>query len=342
MRFGPLALLAPLYLLSACGQAPQLEQSNRYQLESTAFGQHLHIETWSTQADIAQQAMQVAVDDLHYIAEISHPWRPGALERTNVLLAMQGEFSANPSGLPLIEQATVLYRQSDGHFNPAMGQLQRLWGFHQDESDLAQPAADAEAIDAVLSARPGMDEIRVQGIRIASSNAQLRLDYGHFARGHGLDIARQRLQEAGLPKARIQTPNAWVLLGKPEGAVALPHYGGLPLLLETEESVYTLSIEDRYYLANGHQIHPFISPFDGQPVQGIRHLSVIHPSAATAAGQAQALLIAGLDAMPALANQMGVVDYLLEDHSGQRYASAAMLARLPAESPILRLTEAGE
>ncbi|MFU8836736.1 MAG: FAD:protein FMN transferase [Thiohalomonadaceae bacterium] len=341
MRFGPLALLAPLYLLSACGQAPQFEQSNRYQLESTAFGQSLHIETWSTQADIAQQAMQVAVDDLHYIAEISHPWRPGALERTNVLLAMQGEFSANPSGLPLIDQATALYRQSDGHFNPAMGQLQRLWGFHQDAIDLAQPA-DAEAIDAVLNARPDMDAIRVQGIRIAASNAQLRLDYGHFARGHGLNIARQRLQEAGLSQARLQTPNAWVLLGKPEAAVALSHYGGLPLLLETDESVYTLSVDDRYYRADGQQIHPFISPFDGQPVQGIRHLSVIHPSAASAAGLAQALLIAGLDALPALANQMGVADYLLEDQSGQRYASAAMLARLPAESGILRLTEAGE
>lgn len=329
-------LTAPLLalVLAACQPAPETENTVRQSTDTTAFGLSTQIEVWAQDGAQAATALQHAVEDLHYIAEISHPWRPGALGRTNELLGMAAEFSANPSGLPMIRQATELYRQSEGYFNPAMGWLQNMWGFHQAEIDFVLPA-DPQAVSTLLAAAPNMEEIRIEGIRIASSNPQLRLDYGPFAPGYGLDIARQRLHEAGIRQAAIHTPNAHLVLGEPRSDISLTHYPDFTLTLAEGETLYTVSIEDRYYEADEQRIHPFINPFDGHPVRGIRHLTVIHPdSAASAAAQAQALLLAGEDKLPALAQRMGVRHYLWQHEDGRYLASPAMLERLRDPSAL--------
>lgn len=315
-------------VLSACQPTPETGGALRQSTETTAFGLSTQIEVWARNNEQAATALRYAVEDLHYVAEISHPWRPGALGRTNELLGMAAEFSANPSGLPMIRQATELYRLSEGYFNPAMGWLQNMWGFHQADIDFVLPA-DPQAVNRLLAAAPSMEDIRIEGIRIASSNPQLRLDYGPFAPGYGLDIARQRLHEVGIHQATIHTPNAYLVLGEPHSSLTLTHYPELTLALTAGEALYTVSIEDRYYEADGQRVHPFINPFDGQPVRGIRHLTVIHPdSAASAAAQAQALLLVGEDKLPALAQRMGVHHYLWQHEDGHYLASPAMRERL--------------
>ena len=325
-----LSVLFASTLLFACNSATD-ESANatvQHAVQITAFSLPTHIEVDAAIFEQAEQALLSAVADLHYVAEISHPWQPGALGRTNELLGLAAEFSANPSGLPLIRQATELYRQSEGYFNPAMGHLQRLWGFHQDDLDFVLPAS-SEEVEMLLAAAPRMTDIRIEGIRVASGNPQLRLDYGHFAAGYGLDIARLRLREAGILQARLRTPNANVLLGKPSQPSILEHYPTLTLTLQQDESIYTVSVDDRHYTMDKENIHIHLNPFTGQPVRGIRHLSVIHPeSAASAAAQAQALLLAGEDKLPSLAQRMGVDYYLFQKDDGRYIASPGLQARL--------------
>lgn len=328
-----------MLLLGACDQSPQAPQAKMdwHNTRSAVFGGPVEIAV-RTSPELAARALEVAVDDLHYVAGITHPWRPGALGRTNELLAMNAEFSGNPSGLPMIRQATELYRQSEGYFNPALGHLQRLWGFHQDDLDFVLPAT-TEELQQVLDAAPTMDDIRIDGIRVIADNPQVRLDYGPFALGHAFDVVRNNLQGEGIAQAYLHNRNAHALLGNTQQTIQPHHYPQLGLALQADEALYTVSIEDRYYEVDGRRIHDQLHPFTGQPVRGIRHLSVIHAeSAASAAAQAQALLLAGEQRLPELAQRMGVRHYLYQNEAGELFASAALQARLSDPDSVIALS----
>lgn len=332
MRTALLFAIPLLWSLMGCSETatPIVSQ----QLQTQALGQTVQITSYGEDPAHLLQAMHTAEEDLHYVLGMSHPWEPGPLGRTNELFSLTGAFSAAPSGMLMLEQARELYQLSDGWFNPALGQLQRLWGLQQDDLSTANPATQ-EAIDQVLQTAPSLTQIHVEGIRMSSSNAMLRLDYGPFAFGYALDTARQRLREAGISQAQIISGNALVLLGEPLTPFALGHYPGVQLKLLANESVFTVAIADRHYWHNDTLIHPFIHPHNGQPVRGLASVTVLDShGTARAAALAHALLVAGEEQLPALATRMGVARYLLQHEDGTLLASHEMLDRLQTEQPV--------
>lgn len=319
-----------LLWLTGCQPATDVSPSSEHsqRVTTTLWGAPLQIEAQASDPQRLADTLQTAIDDLHYVVEMSHPWQPGPLARTNQLLALSGEFSAVPSGLLMLQQAMVLSRQTEGYYNPALGGLIQAWGLQQDTLDFAEPQSP-EVFERLLQARPNLEDIQVEGIRMSTRNPQVRLDYGPFALGYALDTARQRLRGGGLERALLQGRNAVLLLGSTEATVSTAHYPELSLQLQPDEALYSVAIHDHHYHHEGQLIHPFVHPEDGQPVRGIASLAVLHPSsAATAAAQAQALLIAGEDQLATLAERIQVSHYLWRDEEGRLYASAAMRQRL--------------
>ena len=317
----PLALLL-LATLAGCTPAPE-----SYSARSQAFSQPLEVTVAGLQQQRAEAAAHSAIEDLLFIAEVSHPWRPGPLGRTNQLLSFEAEFSANPSILPMIRLATELERQSDGRYAPALGQLQQLWGFHSDPPQGEVPAA--EAISDILKARPRMEDIRIEGIRMRSENAAVRIDFGPFAQGYALDTARERLRDHGVTSARIDNGNAVVVLG--EGwRLALPGEAERRLALQPGEAALTLSREDRSFSDAQGRYHPYLDPATGYPGRGIDTVTVIDTSAATAAALAQALMAGGEAQLAAQLQQLRPKYALVQTEDGRTVTTAAMAKRLGA------------
>ncbi len=68
-----------------------------------------------------------------------HAWNPGPLVQINQALTA-GRWATPPPGiLALITRLQQIYRESDGRFNPAIGHLIALWGFHSDQWAHGQP-----------------------------------------------------------------------------------------------------------------------------------------------------------------------------------------------------------
>lgn len=315
----PLSLLL-LAILAGCTPAPET-----YSARSQAFTQPLEVTIVGLEQEPAEAAAFSAIEDLLFIAEVSHPWKPGPLGRTNQLLSFEAEFSANPSILPMIRQATELAQQTGGQYAPALGQLQQLWGFHNDPPQGKVP--DAEAITAILDARPQMDDIHIDGIRMRSDNAAVRIDFGPFAQGYALDTARERLREHRVTRARIDNGNAVAVLG--EGwSLTLPgeHNGTLPL--QDGEAAITLSSEDRGFSAVQEHYHPYLDPATGYPGRGIHAVTVIDSRAARAAAVAQALLAGGEAQLAAQLQQLGPQYALVLTQDGRMVTTAAMAKRL--------------
>ena len=183
--------LLPLLLLAACG-------SDRppYGESVTAFGAPVVFDIDGVAASRAQAAVAAAVGDMKYIEEATDPLHPGPLGRTNQLLAATGEFSANPSLLPLIRQAQRLSRKSRGRFNPALGRLLAVWGFEQESPH--GPPPTAEQVAALVARHPSLDDITIDGISMSCRNAAGRRDFGDYGRGQHLNDAHGHLRASGV------------------------------------------------------------------------------------------------------------------------------------------------
>ncbi len=306
-----------LLFLTTCSDSKPFES------RSTAFDQPLSLEIKGIPAQHAQSAAETIIADLHYLSEAFHPWNPGSLGRTNQLLSMSGEFSANPSIIPVVTAATRLEQQTHGYYAPALGGLQELWGFHSEIPD--GPVPDKTAISRLLAAKPNMGDVHIDGIRMRGDNPVVRLDFGAMAQGYALDVARRQMQEKGIDTARLRNGGLTAVVGNGWQA-QLP--GGIKLLLTKNEAIATLERDEYSFTDDNKNYHPYINPFTGYPSNGLRNISVLHENAADAAAYAQALLNGGKEKLAELLQVIPVEYALAVTDDGQIILSNGLKQRI--------------
>ncbi len=321
-----LLLLLTAWLLTGCERAPETEQ-----LTFFAFGTLVEVTLYPAGAhDLAALETRLQ-DELEVLHRSWHAWEPGSLGRTNQLLALQGEFSAPPSVLPLIERGREMEALSGGLFNPALGKLIAAWGFHQDEP--AGPPPTQETLDSLLDNPPGMRDIERNGVRLRGTHPDLQLDFGGLAKGLAVARILELLGELGVEAAIFNAGGDLMTLGRPAGrpwrvGIRDPRGGMLGgVELGPDEALFTSGDYERGYEWEGQRIHHVIDPRTGRPSQGVHAATVLHSDPALADAASTALMIAGPEAWPEAARRMGV-DRALVLLDNRIEATPAMAARL--------------
>lgn len=303
-----------------------------------AFGTLVEVSIYTADEALAREAADTVRADLEYMHRAWHPWERGALGRTNQLLAMGGWFSVNPSVLPLLELSRELERLSDGLFNPAMGELIALWGFHGDERT-GEPPPDEARIREVLARGPSMDHIEIDGIRARATRPGIRLDPGGFAKGYGVDRAMERLIDMGIEHAIINAGGDLRAIGRPGDRpwrIGIRHPDGESVIASLElggdESVYTSGDYERFFEFDGMRYHHILDPRTGRPARDTRSVTVLHDDGALADAAATALFVAGPRRFAEIAQRMGVNHALLIDRQGEVFMTPAMAGRIRFEA----------
>ncbi len=312
--------------LTGCGAS----SSPSYEPTDKAYGQPLHVTVNGLPGDQAHLAVETALTDLHFIEAISDPRRPGPLGRTNQLLPMNAEFSANPSVLPLIRHATRLAQASGGYFNPATGRLRELWG-PQQPRHTEKSVPSKGAVEALLTQSPQMRDIHIDGIRMRGDNPSLQLDFGPFAQGFAIDTAVARLLEAGAARGRLDNGPFTAVFDKESGGmqnveVLLPDNHSLTLTLTGMEGLARLDSRR----------HRFINPYTGAPATPVSVSLVIAETAADAAAAAEALLHIPPGDEEKLLQAMSISHALLLRHGNPLYLTPPMKARLQSPEELER------
>ncbi len=301
-----LLLLLATLLLAACGR----EEPDTEQLGFYAFGTLVDLSLYPAgQYDV--EAIGTAVqEELEILHTSWHAWEPGSLGRTNELLALQGEFSAPPSVLPLIERGREMEALSEGLFNPALGKLVAAWGFHQDEPQ--GPPPDDATLAELLDDPPSMQDIERNGVRLRGNHPDLQLDFGGLAKGLAVERVLDLLAELGVEAAIFNAGGDLMTLGRPETrpwrvGIRHPHGGVLGSIeLDAGEALFTSGDYERGYDWEGERIHHVIDPRTGRPSRGIDSATVLHHDPALADAAATTLMIAGPEAWPEYARKMGI------------------------------------
>jgi thiamine biosynthesis lipoprotein len=287
-----------------------------------------------------------------------HAWKPSELSALNAAMARGEGYAVTAEVAEILRHAAQLSAQSDGLFNPSIGGLIGLWGFQADEFKAVLP--DEKRLQALLQARPQMDGLLLNGVRldlisltsrlsegikssltpfkISSRNPALQLDLGGYAKGYALDRAATLLKQQGIQHALINIGGNIMALGTHGSRawkVGIQHPrkpGALATLeLHDGEAIGTSGDYQRYFELGGKRYCHLIDPRTGRPAQGTQAVTVItHGTRAGTLSDATSkpLFIAGSAGWLAAVQKMQLTEALLIDAQGVVHLTAAMRKRL--------------
>jgi FAD:protein FMN transferase len=283
----------------------------------------------------AEAAAAEVEQDFLFLDYATHAWEPGPMVRVNELLPTGEPFAAPPSLLPLLRQSQALALQSQNLFNPAIGHLMRLWGFHADEPECRPPPPDG-AIARLVDAGPSMADLYLDGFMLQSDNPAVRLDFSGIALGYAMDLAIDNLRARGIRHALINRGSDVRAIGNRAGRpwrvpVRRGSGSGVLGIIEVagDATVFTRGEHQRNFIYDGQVYHALIDPRTGRPAAGLQAVTVLHDgSAALAEAAATALMVAGLEQWQEVAKRLGLRYVLLIDDSGTLHMTPDMAARI--------------
>lgn len=321
-----------------------------YKREFYVFGTLVGISIWGVPEQQASQAVNAVISNFQTMHNNWHAWNPSPLTNLNQTIAAgQTGINTDPSLLPLLKQAKNFYRQSEGLFNPAIGQLINLWGFHNDEFPDGPPPLP-EKIAELVALKPNMDDISIDANnRISSTNPAVQLDFGAFAKGYAVDLAIEQFRQFGIENAIVNAGGNLKAIGKKGDKpwwIGIRHPSGKGVLaavaVNHEESIITSGNYERFREYKGVRYSHIIDPRTGMPARGLTSVTVIDSSGALADAASTALMVAGLSDWHRIAKQMGIKYVMLVDEAGTVHVNPAMAKRVqfPAKKqPKIIVTE---
>ena len=125
-------LLLSLLLLSACGKEPL------YQEEGFVLGTRVEVSVYGEDEPRARAAVASVMQEIQRLHNLLHAWKPSALSEINTAFARGLTVPVSAEMAAMLRDATQISEQSGGLFNPAIGGLVQLWGFHADEFKAAR------------------------------------------------------------------------------------------------------------------------------------------------------------------------------------------------------------
>ncbi len=263
-----------------------------------------------------------------------HAWKKGGLlSEINQAIAEGKPLQIPDEAANLLRKSAALSRESGYLFNPAIGKLVALWGFHGEE--WSGPPPSQQEIRRLTMSAPTMDDLQFVDGSISSSNRDVKIDLGGIAKGYAIDRAVAQLKRIGINDAIINTGGDLRAIGERGGrswniGIRSPN-GGEPIAAlqpRGDESVFTSGDYERMFLYEGIRYHHIINPYTGLPASETRSVTVIHPDAMTADATATALLVASPEQRSKVAAQMGISYVLIIDEEGIYHMTQEMRERL--------------
>lgn len=334
-----IAVLAALALLAAACQPPAPD--GLYRAELAVFGTRVEIVIRDAEPATAESVVGEISRRFRDMHRRWHPWEPGGLREINHAIAEARPVAIDDDVAGLIRRGRRLEQQSEGLFNPAIGGLLALWGFHADTRPAGPPPDPAE-IAAWVEAAPSLTDLVLDGNRLTSRNRAVRLDFNAQAKGRAVDEAVAILRQAGIEHAIVNAGGDLRAIGERgdrrwRAGVRHPDGDGGRILATLEvgdgEAVFTSGNYERYREDEGIRRGHILDPRTGHPVEHIRSVTVIHDNGEIADAAATALAVAGAAEWRGIARKMGIEQVMRVDENGRIEWTDAMRERTRLQSP---------
>jgi thiamine biosynthesis lipoprotein len=325
-----------LALLAGCAKKAEV-----FRQESFVFGTRVEISIHGEDADKAAGAARMALQRFDALHRKLHAWQPSALEKVNQAFAAGARARLDPELAFILEDAKRHSLLTGELFNPAIGNLIRLWGFHADLPQSGLP--DAAAIAALVKAAPSMRDVHVESGEAWSGNPAVRLDLGGYAKGYALDEAARILRQQGIRNALINIGGNVLAMGthgeRPwKVGIQHPRKPGTLATLELRdgEAIGTSGDYQRYFDIGGKRYCHLIDPRTGRPAAGMQSVTILvsgERAGTRSDAQSKPLFIGGEPQLASMAARAEMAGVLAVAADGSVLVSAAMQQRLQWSDP---------
>ncbi|MEE4218748.1 MAG: FAD:protein FMN transferase [Xanthomonadales bacterium] len=322
------ALLLSLWL-TACSGPPQ-----KYHQDFYIFGTVMGVTLWADNDQQARKAFASLQDRFQGMHVDWHAWNPGLLTGINQAFSQGETVEANEEIIEMIQRSQQLEKATDGRFNPAIGALIHLWGFHTSDYPILGPPPAREDIDRLLEASPSSLDIRIDGLNLQSANPAVQLDFGGIAKGYAIDIACAMLRSQGIENAIVNAGGDLRAIGshgeRPWKIAVRSPAGGIIGSLDTgkDEAIFTSGNYERFRQENEQRYPHILDPRTGWPVTELASVTVIAPEGLMADAAATAITVAGLPEWEQLARRLELDQVMLVDEAGTVYMTRRMGERI--------------
>jgi thiamine biosynthesis lipoprotein len=327
---GGLASL-PLLPIAGCGRPPEATEAG-----FSVFGQVWTLRFIDTPPEKINAAVHAAQGIVEPLYRRLHPWKDSELTRLNRQLARQGEATASAEIRELLQVSRPLFEASEGRFDPGIGALIAMWGFHADAGDQSpSPPSEAE-LDAWLEDPPTLDDVHVEGDRIRVSNRRVRFDFNSLAEGFAAGRVLDAVAEIGVTDCLLDSggdlftlgsagPRSW-RLGIRDPRDRSRALGGVTV--SGRQALCSSGDYERRRHYRGRSWGHIIDPHTARPAMTNTGTTVLADHPATADGAATALMLCPPSRAGRLARETGLDGTLLVTEAGELWRDAGMAAKM--------------
>lgn len=318
-------------LLAGC------QRESLHQQESYVFGTRVEILTWDASEARSRAAVSEVLQEFDRLHRSYHAWEPSELTTLNEAIAAgRQDIPVSAELAAMLGDAQRIAATGDQLFNPALGRLIALWGFHTDTFKPVRP--DPARVAAEVKAHPSMADLTISAHTASSRNPAVQLDLGGYAKGYALDRAAAILRRQGIHNALINIGGNLMALGSkgPQPwRVGIQHprearpLASLPL--RDGEAIGTSGDYQRFFELDGKRYCHLLDPRSGQPAEGTRAVTVLvtpRPGAGTLSDAASKPVYLSGGQWRDYARRYGIEHVLRVDGEGRIQVTRALRDRL--------------
>ncbi|MGB5488352.1 MAG: FAD:protein FMN transferase [Lysobacterales bacterium] len=317
-----------LLLLSAC------QRDGEQSAELYVFGTIVEIKLWGASPQEAGRAFAEIQQMFQAMHRDWHAWEPGRLVDINKAFSEGRSATADHDIVEMIRRSQVIEATTGGRFNPAIGGLVRLWGFHTSDYPIEGPPPSQSQIREILDLHPSSTDIHINGLELSTYNPAVQLDFGGIAKGYAVDLTIARLRALGINNAIVNAGGDLRAIGvhgdRPwRVAVRKPGGGNVgSVQVDGDEAIFTSGNYERFRQDQLERYPHILDPATGWPVKAIASVTVITDEGLLADAVATALVVAGLDGWPDVARALNLHEIAVVDENGIVYLTPEMQNRL--------------
>jgi|GEM_PF-122823 len=281
--------LIGVLFFSSCSQ-PQILHKSQW-----AMGTVVEI-TWIGKTG-SKDTIKKAFDTIRTIDRLMNPDDENS-ELTKVNTgAGKGFIIVSPLTCQVIQEGTIIYKETNGAFDITLGPLIKLWGWDTKSPHLSPAEAIKTALKKTGGARVICDPV---AHRVMLKQSGMGLDLGGIAKGFAVDRAVNVLRSKGFRDFIVNAGGDLYCGGKhlkrpwyigiqdPDDPQAI--IASLPL---SGQAIATSGDYERFFIEDNVRYHHILDPSTGYPARGLRSVSILSKSTMDADAIATGLFVLG-------------------------------------------------
>lgn len=326
-----LSLCFCLFCLTGCGRVSVQEQ------QAYVFGTRVEVLVVGDDPTLGRQAIASVLREFDRLHRAYHAWQESELTALNLAIFEGRPQQVSEELANLIRESQELAKQGQYLFDPGIGQLVKLWGFHSDEFKAVLPP-EVE-LKRLIAAHPSIKDLSLNGNTVTSRKPAVALDFGGYLKGVALDQAANILRQQGIHNALINIGGNVMALGSKEGrpwrvGIQHPRQSG-PLAtveLADGEAIGTSGDYQRFFELDGNRYTHLLDPRTGYPASHTQAVTILIPAGPKAGTLSDAaskpIFIAGPERWQETARKLGVLQAVRIDINGYIYVTEKLAQRL--------------